>query len=351
MKKRVTSHDVAKLSGVSRGVVSAVINDTPGIRVSEEKRQRVLEAIAELNYTVDAQARSMRLGKSNCIAAYGNLDNSFFLQVLQGVQQVCTERGYHLLLYGHNKLEENKRWLIELFNQRRIDGLLTKDVTGYNQEAWVHDVHEAGMPYVSVEGYPEREDVTSVLMDYEHSVTLALDHLYEATSLKPVYVELYNPPVYAPNWGDVHRRKAYLQWMAEREWGPVIHQVCDEEGDQSRWWQELLEKLGQTAAVLTNWSSGSRHMYEAAYRLGKRIGSDVYVMAADDTQQANNYLVPPLSAVEVPYLEMGRTGADRLLDMIEGRQADTSTKLWVPARLTMRESTGAVVSKVVKKGS
>ncbi|MFS0724431.1 LacI family DNA-binding transcriptional regulator [Paenibacillus sp. 1P07SE] len=340
MKKRVTSHDVAKLSGVSRGVVSAVINDTPGIRVSEEKRKRVLVAIAELNYTVDAQARSMRLGKSNCIAAYGNLDNSFFLQMLQGVQQACTARGYHLLLYGHNKSEENKRWLIELYNQRRIDGLLTKDVTGYSKDTWIRDVHEADMPYVSVEGYPDRQDVTSVLMDYEESVKLALDHLHEATALVPVYVELYNPPVYAPNWGDVHRRKAYLHWMAERGWEPVIHQLCDEGEDQSSWWQELLNRLERPAALLTNWSSGSRHIYEAAYRLGMRIGSDLYVMAADDTRQANDYLVPSLSAVEVPYLEMGRAGAERLLDMIEGRRMDERTKLWVPARLTVRDSTG-----------
>lgn len=341
MKKRVTSHDVARLSGVSRGVVSAVINGTPGIRVSEEKRQRVLEAIAELNYTVDAQARSMRIGRSECIAACGNLDNPLFLQVIQGVQQVCIERGYHLLLYGHTKEEERQRSLIELYNQRRIDGLLTKDVTGYKDADWIESVQQAGIPYVSVEGYPERVDVTSVLMDYEASIRMALEHLHTATGRQPIYIEQYNPPVYAPNWGDMRRRSAYVNWMRQRGWEPVIHQLCDDGVDRSAWWDGLLGGCEGGSALLTNWSSGSRHLYEAAYRLGRRVGSDLYVMAADNTQRVNDYLVPPLSAVEVPYLEMGRAGAARLLDMIESRQPEAAkpTKLWVPAALRVRMST------------
>ena len=69
---RITSEDVAKHAGVSRSVVSAVINGTKGIRVGKEKREAVLKAIDELNYRVDVQARGLKLGHTNCIAVSGH---------------------------------------------------------------------------------------------------------------------------------------------------------------------------------------------------------------------------------------------------------------------------------------
>ncbi|WP_159886541.1 LacI family DNA-binding transcriptional regulator [Paenibacillus puerhi] len=340
MTKRVTSHDVAKRAGVSRGVVSAVINGTPGIRVSEEKRREVLKAIEELSYSVDAQARSMRTGKSKCIAAYGNLDNPFFLQVLQGVQRACTERDYHLLLYGHNR-QESKQALIKLFNQRRIDGLLTKDVTGYEDEEWIAMVKEAGIPYMSIEGYPDREEVQSVLLDYGASIHLALDYLYAQTGLPPIYVEMYNGPEYAPNWGDRNRRSGYVEWMQLKGLDPVIWQQRDGEIDPS-WWDERIRSLPLPSALLTNWSQGGFLIYQSARRLELSIGRDLYVMAADNTMRANEYMVPALSAVEMPYVEMGKAGAHRLLDLIEGKQPRAASKIWMPAVLAPRESTPLV---------
>ncbi|MEK8129341.1 LacI family DNA-binding transcriptional regulator [Paenibacillus filicis] len=337
MTKRVTSHDVAKRAGVSRGVVSAVINGTPGIRVSEEKRREVIKAIQELNYSVDAQARSMRTGRSGCIAAYGNLDNPFFLQVLQGAQRACTERGYHLLLYGYNR-QESKQALIQLYNQRRIDGLLTKDVTGFADEEWLASVRAAGLPYMSVEGYPEQEEVPSVLLDYGASMDLALDYLYGQTGLPPVYVELYSGSAYAPNWGDRNRRSAYEAWMERKGLVPAIWQQPDHDTDPQAW-DEWLGGLPLPSALLTNWSRGGFLIYQAARRLGLSIGKDLYVMAADNTMRANAYMVPPLSSVEIPYVEMGEAAAYRLLDMIEGNHPQAASKIWIPAVLEPREST------------
>ncbi len=62
--KRPTQADVARLAGVSRATVSNVMNGRidSKIPVSEETRQRVLDAIAELDYTPDIRAQSLRSG-------------------------------------------------------------------------------------------------------------------------------------------------------------------------------------------------------------------------------------------------------------------------------------------------
>lgn len=341
MKKRVTSFDVAKQAGVSRAVVSAVLNDTPGIRISAETRRTVLKAIEDMNYSVDAQARGMRTGRSGCIAVYGNLQNQLLLQVLQGVQLVCNERGYHLMLIGQTAAADDRNHLIDLYRQRRIDGMITKDATGYDNPDWVEQVQQAGLPYISVEGYPEALQVESVLMDYGESIRRALSYIADRTSLAPVYLEVYNGPEYKPHWGDSMRCKAYEEWMTDRGMKPIVIRMRDDELDSRQRWDDAIRQFGleQQAAILSNWFAGSVAAYRTAYRLGLTIGHDWLIMSADNTAQANSYLVPGLSAVEVPYVEMGEAAANRLLERIEGHAADEpATKLWIPANLISRES-------------
>lgn len=164
----MTSHDVARLAGVSRSVVSAVLNDTPGIGVSAQTREAVLHAIAELNYHVDAQARSMKTGRSMTLAAFGDTRHPLFMRLLEGMQRECEARGYHILLCspGERKSGDARRALLDLYHQRKIDGIITLDETSYRSENWAAKVQEAGVPYVSVEGYAETEGVYSILADY-----------------------------------------------------------------------------------------------------------------------------------------------------------------------------------------
>jgi DNA-binding LacI/PurR family transcriptional regulator len=63
----ITSADVARLAGVSRATVSFVLNNTPGHRVSETTRVRVLDAADRLGYVPHAAARSLRAGRSNLV--------------------------------------------------------------------------------------------------------------------------------------------------------------------------------------------------------------------------------------------------------------------------------------------
>lgn len=69
MNARVTSADVARITGLSRTTVSYVLNKTPGHRVPEATQQRVLDAAAQLGYTPSAPARALRSGRSNVVLA------------------------------------------------------------------------------------------------------------------------------------------------------------------------------------------------------------------------------------------------------------------------------------------
>ena len=61
-KQRLTSHDVARESGLSRATVSYVLNNDPRQTIPEETRQRVLRAARKLGYRPSAPARALRAG-------------------------------------------------------------------------------------------------------------------------------------------------------------------------------------------------------------------------------------------------------------------------------------------------
>ncbi|WP_339249673.1 LacI family DNA-binding transcriptional regulator [Paenibacillus sp. FSL P2-0136] len=345
-KKRVTSFDVAKRAGVSRSVVSAVLNDTPGIGVGADTREAVLEAIRELNYHVDAGARSMKTGRSMTLAAYGDTRHPLFIRLLEGMQRECELGGYHILLCSPRPKGNagGRAELLELYHQRKIDGIVTLDHTSYRDEEWASGVSAAGVPYVSVEGYAEVPGVQSVLADYSGSVETAMNYLMRESKAQqpgPVYAEVYHEGE-ADNWAERNRREAYTSWCISRGMEPVIVRL-EEHGSA---WVDCLQRLtavsGQPSApLLVNWSSAIPDLYRAAHKLGLRIGEDLRIMAADNTIQGDRLSLPSLSCVEIPYVSMGEEAVRCLLAQMSGgngNKAGQAEKIWLPAVLRAGES-------------
>jgi LacI family transcriptional regulator len=213
---------------------------------------------------------------------------------------------------------------------------LTQDTTSYNDPQWAELVQEKQIPYVSLEGYPVSDSVSSVLMDYSHSIEMALDYLWSKRGQAPRYIEIYDGPEYHPNWGDRQRLATYKQWMEQRGLQLSITSRPHAAWKTERgWWTEWLamELAGSSSPVvfLSNWSRGAVNLYRAAFELGLAVGRDLLVMAADNTEQANQFMLPVLTSVAVPYARMGYVAAMRLIEYIEEKRELTDTdKIWLP---------------------
>ncbi|WP_438445994.1 LacI family DNA-binding transcriptional regulator [Gorillibacterium sp. sgz5001074] len=341
-KKRATSFDVAKRAGVSRSLVSAVINNTPGIGVSEETREAVLAAIRELNYHVDAQARAMKTGVSRCLAAYGSTRHPLFAQLLEGMQAECEAAGYQILISAPTAGEEGRRKLLSLYHERRIDGIITFDDTSFADEEWAAEAGRADVPYVSVEGYAESESVDSVLTDYYGSVRMALDYIRRTAGTDteaPLYVEMYAGTSLG-NWAERKRREAYADWCREQGLEPRTVQLAARDDPLMA---DFLKELGEGGAypvLLFNWSDCVPSFYRAAWAAQLRIGRELRVMAADNTIRGNRLIVPSLSCVEIPYAQMGAEAVRRVLARIAGGEGSVRVpeKAWLDAVLLPGDS-------------
>ncbi len=115
---RVTRELVAKEAGVTPTTVSCVINNTRP--VSEEARNKVMQAIKKLNYVSDFASRGI-LGKrtKQIVVLVDDILNPFFASMVKELEEKFSEEGYSLSISSEKNLDKN----ISVFLARRIDAV------------------------------------------------------------------------------------------------------------------------------------------------------------------------------------------------------------------------------------
>lgn len=122
-KVLATISDVARLSGMSVSTVSRVINNKP--HVSEEKRQKILEAMDALGYSPLQAPRQLRgSGSGNIAVVVPTITNNFFAQLVDSIEKTCRQYHYRTLIvqtYGEKESEESA---MNLLKMQHADGVI-----------------------------------------------------------------------------------------------------------------------------------------------------------------------------------------------------------------------------------
>jgi len=120
--QRVTAKDVAKKSGVSKWTVNRAF--TKGASISDETRDKVLQAADELGYRPNLLARSLSKKKTNIIGVVvDQLNNPNITPVLDDITTQLQRKGFMALLLNIS-LESNYTSVLQLADQHQVDGLL-----------------------------------------------------------------------------------------------------------------------------------------------------------------------------------------------------------------------------------
>lgn len=122
----ITITDIARLANVSKSTVSKVLNNYPGVK--EETKKRVLEIMKQNNYWPNSVARSLSTNKSFTIGIFdpSKLNNFFFREVFEGIEEVLGGEGYDILYFTNKQWEDS--WVKFSFKEkcinRGVDGVL-----------------------------------------------------------------------------------------------------------------------------------------------------------------------------------------------------------------------------------
>jgi len=118
-----TIRDVAARAGVATATVSNVL--TGKRQVAEDRRRRVLEAVAALGYRPNQMAASLRRQQTRTIGiVVPDLTNPFFSGLVHRIEELAAEGDYQILLVGSNEDSRQEAARVHALLARRIDGLI-----------------------------------------------------------------------------------------------------------------------------------------------------------------------------------------------------------------------------------
>src|SRR5262245_10477516 len=125
-QKQPTMYDVARLAGVSQPTVSRVLNQNEtSVQISDETRQRVLEAIEKLGYRPNIVARSLRTRRTQTVALMiADISNGFYHPIARAVQDTARERDYEVLIANSDHIYQNEKHFCEIVLRRGVDGVI-----------------------------------------------------------------------------------------------------------------------------------------------------------------------------------------------------------------------------------
>lgn len=337
--KRPTQVDVARLAGVSTATVSYVVNGLADGRVpiSEETRQRVLEAVQELGYEPDARAQALRSGDTKTIGLIiPDIRNPHFWEYAEGVEQEAHASGYHLLLSSIALNVEYGEDIFRDLSRRRIDGLiLASSFVGQSEEVKkiISRLLKRRFPIVEVSNYV---NIDCVVSDYRAVTMEVMAHLLSLLHRRIGLIYGVGTPELAEDRLQPYQaslRAAGLPVDQELivTCGPTI-----EDGYQAA--LQLLQLPARPTALMAINDLLAIGALRAAADLSLRVPMDLSLVSYDDIPMAK-YQVPRLTTVSKDVARMGREAVKLLLARLHDPDRPRQ-EIRVSPRLIIRESTG-----------
>ena len=336
--KKPTQSDVARLAGVSRATVSYIINgkDNQGVPISDETRQRVLEAVEELGYVVNAGAQALRSGDTKTIGVMLPIyQNPFFWDILNGISKEANESGYKVLLANSVLDEEQTGQTVSELAEQRVDGLIFMIEFESLPDKAMEQLLKSTHPIVEISSSFSEFDL--IKQGYGEATKALLSHLLELGHHQIAFI--YG--VHKPEQG-LDRLVAYRQGLNEAgiqidesliyRCGPTM-----EDGYHAT--RTVLQADNPPTAIITLNDLLGVAAISAATDLGLRVPNDVSIAGFDDIPFAR-FVVPKLTTVASNPEQNGRNAVQLLLKRLKepDRPHEVITARW---KLIVRESTGS----------
>lgn len=159
---QVTIKDVAKLANVSPSTVSRVIAQNP--KISDETKNKVYEAMKELNYHPNAIARSLANKSTKTLGiilpntAEDLFVNPFFIQTMRGISIYAQKKGYYIMFTYSENEDKEVDFIEKYIYSKWVDGIIL--LTTRQNDKCISYLKKVNHPFVVI-GRPE--DTSDVL--------------------------------------------------------------------------------------------------------------------------------------------------------------------------------------------
>ena len=332
---RPTIADVARVAGVSKGLVSFALNGRPG--VSPESRTRILAAADELGWSPSIRARSLSADQSFAVGLVIArdpeiiADDSFFPSFISGVEQVLAPRGQSLVLSVVPDEHLEEATYRRLASERRVDGVILTDLR--SNDSRIALLGDIGLRAVTL-GRPDTDATAppAVTLDDDLAIHDAVRHLVDLGHTRIAHVAGPDRMVHAAK-----RKASFLHAMADfPQAQPVVVETNFSAADGARATSQLMSASAPPTAIVYANDAMAIAGIGVARRAGLDVPSQLSILGFDDSA-IGRYIEPALTTVATDARGWGFTAADVLLRLVGGESVN-DVELQ-PARLVVRSST------------
>lgn len=335
-KKRPTQADVARHAGVSQATVSYVINSSD-VPISEETRQRIINAMDDLGYVPNLIARRLRTSKTYTIAGIiPDITNPFYPAFERGIQDTVEQFGYDLVMYNTDGRADREQKCLNSLRQGQVDGIV--GVFFHMHSSDLAPLIEQNIPIARLEA--TRKAPGAMALDNIFTDSIAASESAVAFLISKGYRQIamltsFEGPARFRELG--YRKALEAHQIAFDESLLSPGKFSEEGGYQAM--NNLLQRGIRPAGVFAANDLMAIGAILAIHEAGLAIPEEIAVMGFDDIPAAR-LVCPTLTTVTQFQRELGRRAAEMVMERLTQDVPAGGRSVEMPFQIVERQSTG-----------
>ncbi|MEB2774099.1 LacI family DNA-binding transcriptional regulator [Algoriphagus sp. D3-2-R+10] len=337
MASGISLKELAAELKLAPSTVSRALNDS--YEISEATKKKVISMAEKLNYHANPFARSLRENKSKTIAVIiPERINSFFAQVMDGIEEVAQEHGYHLLIYNTHEDVEREKKIVNLLLNGRADAIVMSVTSQTSDISHLQKLHDRGLPVVFFDRIRSEIPTTKFITNDYESAYEGIKHLIQQGCKKIALITLCKDLSISQE-----RERGFKDAILDQGWeldpAMTVYGSHDEESNVNII-EELLKSSNRPDGILASVEKLAFATYHALKRTKLRIPSDLKLISFSNTSIAG-LMNPSLTTITQPAFAIGNECAQLLIKKLTkpAHYHLIDQVITIPSKITIRETT------------
>lgn len=313
----VTIKEVAKLADLSVSTVSRFLNNHP--YVSDDKRERILKAMKELDYTPNPVATQLRTKKSNMIGILvSRMTNPYFSYLVNAIEIEAKSQGYFVLIMQTYDDNEEELRALELLKSNVISGLIMCSI---ESDASVIDPYEKYGPIVLCNETLSDSKLPQVNTNQEEASYEATKYLIEDGHENIAFCtggSLDNGSHGEVRIRGFERALAESELIIRKEWIFSSKHTIDDGREVAKDIMKL-DQNNRPSAVFANSDEVASGIIDYLKNRGKTVPDDLAVVGFDN-QPISSMITTPITTVAQPVDALGETAIKLLIAKLKDEE-------------------------------
>lgn len=312
--KKVSLKDIADSLGVSKALVSLVLNGKGDERgINKDTQERVRKKAKELNYVPNQYARGLRVGRTDTIGVIvPDISNVFYGKLCKAIEQEAYRKGFNLIISNtYEDIQKEKKLITDLIN-RNIDGLIL--ASSFDDKNELQGLKDNNVPLVLVDRVFDELEIDSVAVSNREGAEKAVEFLYSLGVKNPVCFSI--SPVYISSISE--RIQGYLSVV--------------QDDDKAKLFQIPHDRIQEGVNMALNELKGSD--YDGIFCVNNSIAKAILKASSVQNDLFNHLKIvsfddieifdivnPKISSVAQPIDEIGTAAVSMLIDRMENKDS------------------------------